>query len=141
LHLERQAHQRELVDPARESSSRFTFSMMYTPPPTSRTTCPGSVHLSSGSRWLGRSQESLLSWNPEALASEYTLPILVAHGEDNDLSPLSEALSLYRKWNGEKSLYRIVGAGHTDWMHDDNQHFIALAEAIGNWLDKYTRGS
>lgn len=83
--------------------------------------------------------KSLLAWKPEALAAEYTLPILIAHGEDNDLYPLSEALSLYRKWNGEKSLYRIPGAGHTEWMHDDNAHFIALAATIANWLDEYTR--
>jgi hypothetical protein len=46
-----------------------------------------------------------------------------------------------RKWNGEKSLYRIADAGHTEWMHDDNEHFIALAETIANWLDEYTRWS
>lgn len=80
--------------------------------------------------------ESLLAWNPGALASSFTLPVLIAHGEQNDLYPLSEALWLYRHWGGEKHLYRIPGAGHTEWMHDDNPHFVALAEVLVDWLER-----
>lgn len=81
--------------------------------------------------------ESLLAWNPGALASEFTLPILIAHGEENDLYPYTEALSLYRAWRGEKALHRIQGAGHTEWMHDDNEHFLGLMAAISDWLESY----
>lgn len=80
--------------------------------------------------------ESLLAWNPEALAPQFTLPIMIAHGEDNDLYPLSEALSLYRAWNGNKDLFRLTGAGHTEWMHDDNAHFLRLMDALYGWLDR-----
>jgi len=80
--------------------------------------------------------ESLLAWNPGALASEFTLPILVAHGELNDLYPLSEALWLYRHWGGEKDLYRIPRAGHTEWMHDDDPTFLALVNRIVAWLGR-----
>lgn len=81
--------------------------------------------------------ESLLAWNPEALASEFTRPILIAHGEENDLYPLSEALSLYRAWGGEKMLHRLASAGHTEWMHDDDPRFLSLAETIAGWLAHY----
>lgn len=81
--------------------------------------------------------ESLLSWNPEALASEFTLPILIAHGERNDLYPLSDALSLYRAWRGEKALYRMPTAGHTEFMHDEDETFLGMMEAITAWLARY----
>lgn len=81
--------------------------------------------------------ESLLSWNPEALAPQLTLPILVCHGEHNDLYPFSEALSLYRAWGGERELYRIAAAGHTEWMHDDDPSFLGLVEVLVDWLDRF----
>lgn len=82
--------------------------------------------------------ESLLAWNPGALASSFTLPILIAHGEANELYPLSEALWLYRHWGGEKELYRIPGVGHTEWMHDDDPHFLTLIDVLVAWLERYS---
>lgn len=81
--------------------------------------------------------ESLLGWNPGALADAFTLPILIAHGENNDLYPLSEALWLYRHWGGEKELYRIPGVGHTEWMHDEDPHFLTLIDVIVRWLEHH----
>lgn len=80
--------------------------------------------------------ESLLGWNPGALASSFTLPILVAHAEQNDLYPLSEALWLYRNWGGEKQLHRIPGVGHTEWMHDENPTFLRLIDVLVDWLER-----
>ncbi len=81
--------------------------------------------------------ESLLSWNPQALATEFTLPILIAHGDDNDLYPLDAALALYRAWNGAKALYRMPGTGHTEWMHDEHPTFLGLIETVVAWLERY----
>lgn len=81
--------------------------------------------------------ESLIAWNPQALASEFTLPILIAHGEQNDLYPLADALSLYRAWGGEKSLYRMPRAGHTEWMHDEHETFLGLMRVVVDWLGRY----
>lgn len=79
--------------------------------------------------------ESLLAWNVEQRAASLNLPLLIAHGDSNELHPVAEAESLYEKYAGPKSLYWIEDAGHTEFMHDDDPKFIALANHIADWLE------
>jgi alpha-beta hydrolase superfamily lysophospholipase len=80
--------------------------------------------------------DSLLRWNPQAYASKMRIPLLLAHGTENRLHPPAEAESLYAAYGGPKSLYFIEGAGHTEFMHDEDPRFQALAERIADWLDE-----
>ena len=78
---------------------------------------------------------SLLHYNVECqLGNIPGVPLLVAHGEENKLHPLSEAKSLYEKYPGPKDLYIIPHAGHTEWMCDDCDPFQNLVEKILQWL-------
>lgn len=79
---------------------------------------------------------SLLRWHPEAYAPYMSTPILIAHGDRNELHPTIEAVSLLRVYAGPKQLYWIEGAGHTEFMHDDNPRFQALGARIVGWLNE-----
>jgi len=79
---------------------------------------------------------SLARWNPEAYGPQMDLPLLVAHGDRNMLHPTVEAESLMQAYAGPKELFWIEGAGHTEFMHDDDPKFLALAGRIEAWLSK-----
>jgi fermentation-respiration switch protein FrsA (DUF1100 family) len=79
--------------------------------------------------------DSLLRWAPEAYADRMNLPLLIAHGDQNRLHPPSEAESLYRAYGGPKELAWIEGAGHTEFMHDEDPRFQVLGARIGNWIE------
>lgn len=78
--------------------------------------------------------ESLLRWAPEAYAGRMQLPLLIAHGDANKLHPVSEAESLHGAYAGPKELYWIRGAGHTEFMHDDDPRFQGLAAHVADWI-------
>lgn len=78
--------------------------------------------------------DSLLNWKPEALAPCMTAPLWLAHGLQNELHAPVESKSLYGLYKGEKHHHCIEGAGHTEWMFDDNPIFRRLAAALGQWL-------
>jgi fermentation-respiration switch protein FrsA (DUF1100 family) len=61
---------------------------------------------------------------------------LIAHGAENDLHPVTEAKSLYNAYPGPKSLFLLADAGHTEWMLDDNPHFIEFAKHISQWISE-----
>lgn len=82
---------------------------------------------------------SLLKFNAEESLDELSdIPVLIAHGDQNMLHPVEEAQSLYEKYPGEKELYFIKDAGHTEWMFDDNEKFKALVDKIDNWIASKT---
>jgi len=78
--------------------------------------------------------ESLLRFDVEAFAPSLRLPLLVCHGEQNRLHPVEEARSFHEAYGGEKELYWIPEAGHTEFMADDNPTFLALAGRIEEWV-------
>lgn len=80
--------------------------------------------------------DSLLRWNVEAYASGMQTPLLIAHGTENRLHPVAEAQSLYDNYGGEKELFWLEGAGHTEFMDDADPRFIELGEALYAWLAK-----
>lgn len=87
-------------------------------------------------RYSGELADSLLRWYPEAHASYMRTPLLIAHGTRNALHPFTEAEALFSAYGGPKELYSIEGAGHTEWMFDDNHHFQALGARITRWLER-----
>lgn len=80
--------------------------------------------------------ESLLRFRPEAYAPQMKLPLLIAHGDRNELHPVSEARSLAQSYGGPVELFWLEGAGHTEFMHDDNPLFQRLAARISEWLSQ-----
>lgn len=78
--------------------------------------------------------DSLLRWYPEAHAHYMRTPLFLAHGTRNALHPPTEAEALFSAYGGPKKLYWIENAGHTEWMHDDNPHFLRLCERISSWI-------
>lgn len=86
--------------------------------------------------YSGELADSLLRWYPEAHAAYMRTPLLIAHGTRNALHPFTEAEALFSAYGGPKELYCIEGAGHTEWMFDDNPHFRALGARIIRWLGR-----
>lgn len=86
--------------------------------------------------YSGELADSLLRWYPEAHAPHMRTPLLIAHGTRNALHPFTEAEALFSAYGGPKELYCIEGAGHTEWMFDDNPHFQALGGRIVRWLER-----
>lgn len=84
--------------------------------------------------------DSLLRWYPEAHAHYMRTPLLIAHGTRNALHPATEAESLFSVYGGPKQLYWIEGAGHTEWMFDDNPHFQALGARVVRWVNQLLEG-
>jgi pimeloyl-ACP methyl ester carboxylesterase len=80
--------------------------------------------------------DSLLDFAPEQrLEGLDRVPLLVAHGDQNALHPVDEARELHRRYPGPKQLYWVESGGHTEWMHDDDPKYRALAARIADWLD------
>lgn len=79
--------------------------------------------------------DSLLRWYPEAHAPYMRTPLLIAHGTRNALHPVSEAEALFSAYGGPKEAYWIEGAGHTEWMFDEDPRFQALCARIARWIE------
>ena len=62
------------------------------------------------------------------------VPLLIAHGEKNRMHPPTEAESLYRNYPGPKDIFWMWGAGHTEFMDDDDPIFKRLIGAISDFL-------
>ena len=62
------------------------------------------------------------------------VPLLIAHGEKNRMHPPTEAESLYRNYPGPKEMFWLWGAGHTEFMDDENPTFKRLVGAIEGFL-------
>lgn len=82
--------------------------------------------------------DSLISFKPEAHLDERfaSVPLLIAHGAENDLHPVTEPKSLYAAYPGPKELFLLEGGGHTEWMLDDNPLFIQFSGHIADWMQR-----
>lgn len=77
------------------------------------------------------SAEMLLRFRPEASAHRLAgRPLLIVHGETNELYKPREARSLYEHAAEPKRLEIIEGAGHTEWMFDDHPTFRNVADKL-----------
>jgi hypothetical protein len=79
--------------------------------------------------------DSLLRFAADANLEDFgRVPLLIAHGEKNRMHPPTEAESLYRNYPGPKEIFWLWGAGHTEFMDDDNPTFKRLAGAVAGFL-------
>lgn len=82
--------------------------------------------------------DSLIAFRPESHIDQRfaRTPLLIAHGGENDLHPVTEAHSLYAAYPGPKSLFLLPEGGHTEWMLDDDPKFQAFASQVAGWLQE-----
>lgn len=81
------------------------------------------------------SADYLLRFRPEEQAARLTdQPLLVVHGEENQLHKVEEAHALYNAANGPKRLEILEGKGHTEWMFDDDPTFKHMTEVINSFF-------
>ncbi|MCJ8287211.1 alpha/beta fold hydrolase [Halomonas sp.] len=82
--------------------------------------------------------DSLIAFRPESHIDERfaNTPLLIAHGGENDLHPVTEARSLYATYPGPKTLFLLPGGGHTEWMLDEDAKFQTFAGRISDWLEQ-----
>jgi len=79
--------------------------------------------------------DSLMLFNCEENLDHLTdIPVLIAHGADNKLHPITEPKSIFEKYpNKNKELFLLEGGGHTEWMLDTDPKFIEFASKIATW--------
>jgi fermentation-respiration switch protein FrsA (DUF1100 family) len=71
--------------------------------------------------------EYLLRFNPERAVERLApRPLLLVHGEVNELHSPEESQSLYEAAAEPKRLIMLEGKGHTEWMFDDHPTFLRL---------------
>lgn len=80
--------------------------------------------------------DSLLRWNVEAYAPHMHTPLLILHGAENQLHPPEEPRSLHDAYGGPKELHWVRDAGHTEFMHDDDPRFQAMAARLEQWIQQ-----
>ncbi len=83
--------------------------------------------------------DSLMLFNCENDLEHLTnIPVLVAHGAENKLHPVTEPKSIFAKYpNEDKELFLLEGGGHTEWMLDTNPKFIEFASKIALWANRF----
>lgn len=78
--------------------------------------------------------ESILVFDAEAVVYKVApRPLLIAHGEHNQLHPFEDALSVYGRAERPKAFYRIEGK-HNDFMRREHPEFARLARRLVEWL-------
>jgi alpha-beta hydrolase superfamily lysophospholipase len=83
------------------------------------------------------SADYLLRFKPvEAAAKLGDQPLLVVHGEVNELHKLEEAQALYDAAPGKKRLEILEGKGHTEWMFDEDPTFQRMIEVVDDFFDE-----
>jgi hypothetical protein len=82
-----------------------------------------------------QSAELLLRFSPERLVSRLAgRPLLIVHGDGNELHRPEEAKALFDRAREPKRLVYLEGAGHTEWMFDDHPTFQRLVEVVDEFF-------
>ena len=96
--------------------------------------------IESGRPNLGQFARGLELNHAQELEDDYgnkvrsiTLPVLVIHGEWDELAPVEHAVEMYHGFpSADKRLLTIPGAGHNDLMYRGiNEYFTAIGEFVG----------
>lgn len=75
--------------------------------------------------------DALLRFRAEDLVDQIApRPLLLLHGTANDLYPFEESERLAERASDQTLLVPLQDAGHTEWMHDDNPRFQAVAQYL-----------
>jgi fermentation-respiration switch protein FrsA (DUF1100 family) len=78
--------------------------------------------------------ESILAFDAEAVVYKIApRPLLIAHGEHNQLHPFEDALSVYGRAERPKAFFRIEGK-HNDFMRREHPEFGRLSRRLVEWL-------
>jgi alpha-beta hydrolase superfamily lysophospholipase len=81
------------------------------------------------------SADYLLRFRPEDQAARLKdQPLLVVHGQENQLHKVEEAHSLYEAAAGKKKLEILEGKGHTEWMFDEDPTFKHMVDVIDDFF-------
>lgn len=81
------------------------------------------------------SADYLLRFQPQEDATKLKhTPLLVVHGEKNELHKVEEAHSLYDAASGPKKLEILEGKWHTEWMFDGDPTFKHMIEVIDGFF-------
>lgn len=81
------------------------------------------------------SGDYLLRFHPEGQAAAWLeQPLLIVHGQDNQLHKVQEAYALQQSAGGPTQLMILPGKGHTEWMFDDDPTFRHVIEAIDDFF-------
>jgi pimeloyl-ACP methyl ester carboxylesterase len=79
--------------------------------------------------------DSLIRFAPDQNLDDLgRVPLFIAHGEKNRMHPPTEAESLYKNYPGPKEIFWLWGAGHTEFMDDDNPTFRRLVGGVADFL-------
>jgi len=93
----------------------------------------------NGGKYSFELADSLLTWEPDAYAPNYRVPLLIGHSTENTLHSVEEAWRLFVTYGGPRELYWLDGVGHTEWMLDDNATFQVLAVKLAAWVRERNR--
>lgn len=97
--------------------------------------------LGDGARWRywlksigdpAKDRERLAATSPIAWAADYRPPVLLIHGEDDDIVPASQSIAMaaaLRKAGRTVTLITVPGEGHSAWRPDAEAE--ALARMVG----------
>lgn len=81
------------------------------------------------------SADLLLRFSPETVAHAISpRPLLVVHGDRNELHRPDEAKSLYDHAAEPKELVFLENSGHTEWMFDEHPTFKRLTALLDDFL-------
>lgn len=81
------------------------------------------------------SAERLLRFRPwEQVAKIAPRPLLIVHGDRNELYKPDEAQRLYDEALEPKTLHLLEGRGHTEWMFDDSPSFKEFVEILDEFF-------
>ncbi len=77
------------------------------------------------------SAECLLRFRPETVVDRLApRPLLLVHGDRNDLHSPDESRSLHERAGENSELMLLNGSGHTEWMYDDHPTFKRVVERL-----------
>jgi fermentation-respiration switch protein FrsA (DUF1100 family) len=95
------------------------------------------LYKASGFGWgvTLESADYLLRFSPESVVGRIApRPVLIIHGTNNELHRLEEAETLYERAREPKTLIRLEGHGHTEWMFDDHPIFGSVISSVDEFL-------
>ncbi len=83
------------------------------------------------------SADLLLRFSPERMVERLAgRSLLIVHGQENELHRPEEAQSLYDHAAEPKELVFLEGAGHTEWMFDDDPTFQRLVALLAGFFSR-----
>jgi pimeloyl-ACP methyl ester carboxylesterase len=88
------------------------------------------------------SADRLLEFSPqEEVARISPRPLLVVHGERNELHKPEEAQALYDNAGEPRQLVMLEGVGHTEWMFDEHPMFQHLIDVLDEFFTSSLAGA